>query len=105
MNLAEFIRKNDIKCVDGAEFDHSPGFYKMQQFEKTCYSIYGVPFLEPETYVVKEFDIHLAGFIKEKWNKAERKTKRQFFVNRSFTYPDMPDEVETIELIFSRSNH
>ena len=97
MNLAEFIRQNDIKCVDGAEFDHSPDFYKMQQFEKTCHTIYGVPFLEPETYIVKEFDIHLTGFINEKWNKAEKKTKRQFFINRSFMCPDMPNEFETIE--------
>ncbi|MFH1616354.1 MAG: hypothetical protein ABIG61_14865 [Planctomycetota bacterium] len=97
MNLAEFIRQNDIKCVDGAEFDHSPDFYKMQQFEKTCHTITDVPFLEPETYIVKEFDIHLTGFINEKWNKAEKKTKRQFFINRSFMCPDMPNEFETIE--------
>jgi Zn-dependent peptidase ImmA (M78 family) len=70
VNLSEFIRKNDIKCVDGAEFDHSPKFYKMQQFEKTCHTVTAVPFLEPETYIVKKFDIHLTGFIKEKWNKA-----------------------------------
>jgi len=101
MNLAEFIRQNDIKCVDGAEFYHSPDFYKMQQFEKTCHTIGSVPFLEPETYIVKEFDIHLTGFIKEKWNKAEKKTKRQFFINRSFIYPDMPVEIETIEDSFT----
>ena len=101
MNLAEFIRQNDIKCVDGADFGHSPDFYKMQQFEKTCYTVTAVPFLEPETYIVKEFDIHLTGFIKEKWSKAEKKTKRQFFVNRSFTYPDMPTEIETIEDSFT----
>ena len=97
MNLVEFVRKNDIKCAAGAEFDHSPDFYKMQQFEKTCHAIGSVPFLEPETYIIKEFNIHLTGFIKEKWNKAEKKTKRQFFVNRSFMYPDMPNEFETIE--------
>lgn len=97
MNLVEFVRKNDIKCVDGAQFDHSPDFYKMQQFEKACHTIGSVPFLEPETYIIKEFDIHLTGFIKEKWNKAEKKTKRQFFINRSFMYPDMPNEFETIE--------
>ena len=101
MNLTEFVRKNDIKCVDGADFDHSPDFYKMQRFEKTCHTVTDVPFLETETYIVKKFDIHLTGFIKEKWNKAEKKTKRQFFVNRSFTYPDMPDEVETIEDSFT----
>ncbi len=101
MNLAEFIRQNDIKCVDGAEFYHSPDFYKMQQFEKTCHTIGSVPFLEPETYIVKEFDIHLTGFIKEKWNKAEKKTKRQFFINRSFIYPYMPVEIETFEDSFT----
>ena len=97
MNLAEFIRKNDIKCVDGAEFGHSPEFYKMQQFEKTCYTVYGVPFMEPETYIVKEFDMHLTGFVKEKWNKAAKRIKRQFFINRSFMYPDMEEEFKTIE--------
>ena len=97
INLSEFIRRNDIKCVDGVEFDHSPDFYKMQQFERTCHTTYGVPFLEPETYIVKEFDIHLTGFIKEKWNKAEKKTKRQFFINRSFIDTDIQNEFETIE--------
>ena len=101
MNLTEFVRKNDIKCVDGAEFDHSPEFYKMQRFEKTCYTVTAVPFLEPETYIVKEFDIHFTGFIKEKWDKAEKKTKRQFFINRSFIYPEMPDKFETIEDSFA----
>ena len=101
MNLTEFVRKNDIKCAGGADFDHSPDFYKMRQFEKTCHTVANVPFLEPETYIVKEFDIHLTGFIKEKWNRAEKKTKRQFFVNRSFIYPDMPNELETIEDSFT----
>mgnify|MGYP000539447687 CR=1 FL=1 len=101
MNLAEFIRQNDIKCVDGAEFDHSPDFYKMQKFEKTSHTIYAVPLLEPETYIVKELDIHLAGFITEKWDKTQKKTKRQFFINRSFMYPDIPDEFETIEDSFT----
>ena len=27
----------------------------------------------------------------------ERRRKRQFFVNRSFTYPDTPDDFDTIE--------
>jgi len=97
MNLGEFIRKNDIKCKNGEDFDHSPEFYKMKQFEQTCHSIYGVPFLDLETDTIREFDVHLTGFIKEKWNKAEKKTKRQLFVNRSFVYPDMADEFETIE--------
>lgn len=35
MNLTEFIRKNDIKCTDGEEFDHSPEFFEMKEFEKT----------------------------------------------------------------------
>lgn len=100
MNLTEFIRKNDIKCKDGEEFDHSPEFYKMQRFEKTRHTITKIPFLEPQTYTVKEFDIYLTGFISEKWNKTEKKTKRQFFVSRSFMYPDMPDECEIIEDLF-----
>ena len=97
MNLTEFIRQNDIKCKDGEEFDNSPEFFKMKEFEKTCHIIYVVPFLEPETYKVKEFDIMLTGFIKEKWDKNLKKTKRQFFVNRSFTYPEMPGGFNTIE--------
>jgi hypothetical protein len=97
MNLAEFIRKNDIKCTDGAEFDHSPEFYKMKQFENTCHRISGVPFLEPETYEIREFDITLTGSIQEKWDKTEKKTRRRFFIDRSFTYPEKTDEYETIE--------
>jgi hypothetical protein len=97
MNLAEFIRKNDIKCTDGAEFDHSPDFHKIKQFENTCHEIRKVPFLEPETYIIKEFDIQLAGSVAEKWDKTQKKTKRQFFINRSFTCLDRPDELEAIE--------
>lgn len=97
MNLTEFIRKNDIKSKDGAEFDHSPEFFKMKEFENTCHLIYNLPFLEPETYKVKEFDVMLTGFIHEKWDKNEKKTKRRFFINRSFTYPDLPEDCETIE--------
>lgn len=97
MNLTEFVRKNDIKCKDGEEFDHSLEFFKMKQFEKTCHAIYRVPFLEPETYKVKEFDVILTGFIKEKWDKREKKTKRRFFIDRSFKYSDVPDEFDIIE--------
>jgi hypothetical protein len=97
MNLTEFIRKNDIKSKDGAEFDHSPEFFKMKKFENTCHMIYSVPFLEPETYKIKEFDVMLTGIIQEKWDKNEKKTKRRFFINRSFTYPDLPENFETIE--------
>ena len=97
MNLTEFIRQNDIKCKDGEEFSHSPEFFKMKEFEKTCHVIYAVPFLEPETHRVKEFDVMLTGFIKEKWDKRERKTKRMFFVNRSFRYSGLPEDFETIE--------
>ena len=97
MNLTEFIRKNDIKCKDGEEFSHSPEFFKMKEFERTCHTIYGVPFLEPETDEVKEFDVTLADSIEEKWDKKERRTKRRFFVNRSFRYPDLPRDIETIE--------
>ena len=97
MNLTEFIRKNDIKCKDGEEFDHSQDFFKMKEFENTYHIIYDVPFLELETYKVKEFDIMLTGHIQEKWDKNEKKTKRRFFINRSFSYPDLPDNFETIE--------
>jgi hypothetical protein len=97
MNLTEFVRKNDIKCKDGEEFSHSPEFFKMKEFEKTCRTIYAVPFLEPGTYEVKGFDVILTGFIEEKWDKKSKKTKRKFLVNRSFTYPDLPEDFETIE--------
>lgn len=97
MNLAEFIRQNDIKCKDGEEFSHSPEFFKMKQFEKTRHVIYTLPFLQTETGKVVEFDVMLAGFIEEKWDKCEKKTKRKFFVNRSFRCPDLPEDAETIE--------
>jgi len=72
MNLTEFIRRNDIKCKDGEEFSHSPEFFRMKEFEKICHNIYAVPFLEPETYKVKEFDVMLTGFIEEKWGKRQK---------------------------------
>jgi hypothetical protein len=97
MNLTEFIRKNDIKCKDGEEFSHSPEFFKMKEFERACHTVCGVPFLEPETYRVREFDVTLAGSIEEKWDKCEKKTKRRFFVNRSFRYPDLPGDIDVIE--------
>ena len=97
MNLSEFIRKNDIKCKGGEEFSHGPEFFKMKEFERTCHTIYGVPFLEPETYEVKEFDVRLSGAVVERWDKGEKKTRRRFFINRSFRYPDLPGDLETIE--------
>ena len=97
MNLTEFVRKNDIKCKDGEEFSHSPEFFRMKEFERMCHIIYAVPFLEPETYRVKEFDITLTGFIEEKWDKKLKKTKRKFLINRSFAYPDLPEDFEIIE--------
>ncbi len=97
MNLNEFIRKNDIKCKDGEEFSHSSEIYKMREFEKTCYKIYGVAFLEPEAYKVKEFDVALTGVIIEKWDKKERKINRRFFVNRTFRYPDAEYGQDIIE--------
>jgi hypothetical protein len=59
--------------------------------------IYDVPFLEPETYIVKKFDVMLTGFIQEKWGKNKIKTKRDFFINRSFTYPDLSEDLEAIK--------
>ena len=97
MNLTEFVRENDIKCKDGEEFNHSPEFFKIREFERICHVIQSVPFLESETDEVKEFDVRLSGFVSEKWDKKEKKTKRQFFVNRLFRYPDVPAEFDTIE--------
>jgi len=97
MNLTEFIRRNDIKCKDGEEFDHSPVFFKMKEFERASHFIYGVPFWQEETGEVKEFDVMVKGFVYEKWDKKAKKTKRRFFVNRSFRYPDPPEDCETIE--------
>lgn len=97
MNLAEFIRKNDIKCKDGEEFGHSPEFFKIREFERSCHTITGVPFLELGTYLVRDFDVVLRGSVRERWDSREKKTKRQFFVDRTFSYPDQPDWVETIE--------
>jgi hypothetical protein len=97
MNLTEFIRQNDIKCKDGEEFDHSPDFFKMKKFERASHFIYGVPFWQEETGEVKEFDVMLKGFVYEKWDKKAKKTKQRFFVNRTFRYPDLPEEFETIE--------
>jgi tetratricopeptide (TPR) repeat protein len=62
-------------------------YYNMKEFEKACHKIYRVPFLEPETYVIKEFDVMLRGFVQDKWDRIEKKTKQRFFVNRSFKYP------------------
>lgn len=97
MNLSEFIRKNDIKDKDGDEFSHSPEFFKMKEFERASHTVYGVPFLEPETDEVKEFDVRLTGAVVERWDKREKKTKRRFFVNRSFRYPGAEDGLDTIE--------
>ena len=97
MNLTEFIRQNDIKCKNGEDFSHSPEFFKKKEFEKTRHVIYALPFLQTETGEVKEFDVMLTGSIEEKWDKHEKKTKKKFFINRSFRYPDLPEDVETIE--------
>ena len=97
MNLTEFIRQNDIRCVDGDDFDHSPEFVKMRQFEQTCHVVRGVPFVEPETYEIKEFDVVLKGLVQERWDRKERKTKRQFFVDRTFRYPGLSEDLESIE--------
>jgi hypothetical protein len=97
MNLTEFIRKNDIKSKDGEEFSHSPEFFRMKEFERACHTVYGVPFLEPETDKVKEFDVRLTGAIVERWDKKEKKTKRQFVVNRSFRHPGLPGDIDVIE--------
>jgi hypothetical protein len=97
MNLTEFIRQNDIKCKNGEEFDHSPQFFKMKKFERTSHAISGVAFWQRETDKVIKFSVVLTGFVYEKWDKKAKKTKRRFSVNRTFRYPDLPEEFETIE--------
>ena len=97
MNLVEFIRHNSIQSVDGEEFSHSPEFFRMRQFEQTCHTIRGVPFLEPEMYEVRDFDVVLQGFVQEKWDRRARKTKRQFFIDRSFRYPGSPTDLDHVE--------
>lgn len=97
MNLTEFIRQNDIKCVDGADFSTSPEFHRMKEFEKKCYRINNIPCLISETDEVREFDVRLRGEIKEKWDRQQKKTKQQFFINRSFRYPGLYDDFNTIE--------
>ncbi len=94
MNLTEFIRQNSIQCSGGEGFVHSPEFFKIRQFEQTCHAIRGVPFLEPETYQVSEFDVALKGSVQEKWDRQERKTRRQFFIDRVFSHPGSPEGVE-----------
>jgi len=97
MNLTEFIRQNNIKCVDGEDFAQSPEFFKIRQFEQTCHTIRGVPFLEPETYQVREFDVTLRGSVQENWDRQEKKNKRHFFVDRMFNYPGSSEGLESIE--------
>ena len=97
MNLVEFIRKNDIKCTGGAEFSNSPDFERMKAFERKACRIPGVPFLTPETYKVGEFEVRLQGRIHEKWSSREKQTKRQFFVDRAFRYPDLAPDLDPIE--------
>jgi hypothetical protein len=53
--------------------------------------------VEPQTCEVKEFDVVLKGSVREKWDKKEKKIERQFFVDRTFRYPDEPDGIDTIE--------
>jgi hypothetical protein len=97
MNLTEFILKNDIKCVDGTDFSHSPEFHRMKEFMQKCYRINNIPCLIPETYQVAAFDIRLRGEVEEKWDKQQMKTRRQFFVRRSFRYPGFYDDFSTVE--------
>ncbi|MEJ2700927.1 MAG: hypothetical protein P8Z79_00645 [Sedimentisphaerales bacterium] len=88
MKLTEFIRQNNIKSTDGEAFDESPEFFKVREFERTCHKIYGMPFLDPQTHRVKEFDVTLTGYVQEQWDRFEKKTKQRFFVNRSFRAQD-----------------
>jgi hypothetical protein len=97
MNLVEFVRQNNINCIEGEQFSHSPEFFKIRQFEQTCHTIHGAPFLEPETCEVKEFDVVLKGSVQEKWDRKEKTTRRRFLVERMFRYPGMPEGLEEIE--------
>ena len=97
MNLTEFIRQNDIKCKDGEDFDNSLEFFKIKEFERTCHVVQHVPFLDFEIYEIKEFDVILKGAVQEKWDEKEKKTNRKFFVDRTFRYPDLPEDIDTIE--------
>mgnify|MGYP006308054819 CR=1 FL=1 len=96
MNLVEFIRCNNIQCVDGQEFGHSPEFFQIREFARTCHIVRGIPFLDPETYEVGTFDVTLRGSVRERWDR-KKKTKKQFFVDRTFRYPDMAEDLESIE--------
>ncbi|MDD3473330.1 MAG: hypothetical protein PHS86_11140, partial [Syntrophaceae bacterium] len=97
MNLTEFMEKNDIKCTENIDFNHSQEFYAIKQFEQKCYRIDNIPCLIPETYEVRTFDIRLRGEVREKFDKLQNKMKRQFFVNRSFRYPGIYDDFSTVE--------
>ena len=94
MNLIEFVQKHDIKPKDDEEFNYSPEFHKMQEFERTLHTVCSIPFLIPETDDVKEFDVMLKGCVREKWDKAQKKTKREFLIQRSFKYPHIDDYIE-----------
>ena len=39
----------------------------------------------------------LKGSVQEKWDRNEKKTKRQFFVDRTFRYPGLSEGLESIE--------
>jgi hypothetical protein len=104
MNLVEFISENNIESVEGEEFSHSPEFFRMREFEQTCHTIRGIPFLETETYEIKEFDVVLKGSVQEKWDRQAKKTKRQFFIDRTFTYPGEPEDLESIGDVVSAGN-
>ena len=97
MKLTEFIEQNNIACRDEEYFTHSSEFYKIRQFEQTVRTIRGVPFLEPETYQVKEFDVTLKGSVQENWDGQEKRNKRHFFVDRVFNYPGSSEGLESIE--------
>jgi len=94
MNLIEYVQKHGIKTKDSEEFEHSPEFHKMQEFKKTLYTVYSIPFLTPETEEVKEFNVMLKGSVREKWDKAQKKTKREFLIQRSFKYPHIDEFIE-----------
>jgi hypothetical protein len=69
----------------------------MKMFEQKCYRINNIPCLIPETYEVSTFDVRLRCEVKDKWDSQQNKTKRKFIINRSFKYPGLYDDFDTVE--------
>ena len=97
MNLVEFIQEHGIQCREGIDFVESPAAERIRAFQRKSYRIGGIPCLAPETYEASTFDVRLRGRVHEKWDRGERKTKQQFFVDRFFDHPHTDDGLGPIE--------